>query len=400
MIKRLQQKIVIIITLLLAVSVLVVMLAINIVAQSQSVRQLKDRMSAIADQNGIAVRGDIDPYQGEDSAYIDNFSVIINNYNEIVQITFNRDIIVNEDDIIEYVNSALQTQQEFGFLGRYAFLVSNKHSGKIIVFLDATTHNQQTRNLIITTSMIGVAAVILFFLLAVGLSFWLVKPVKETFEGQKRFISNASHELKTPLAVISANADVLEAEIGENKWLGYIHSEASRMSELVNELLFLARIDDKSGHKMVTAEFSLTDTVLQTALPFESRMFEEGKKFDVDAQEGVMLDGDQSAIKHVLTILIDNAVKYSAEKGEISVKLYTKNNKKILEVYNTGVGIKPDKLDKIFERFYREDEARNSKSGGYGLGLSIAYEVVKMHKGTIKAESDYGHWVRFTAMFN
>ena len=400
MIKKLQQKIVIIITLLLAVSVLVVMLAINIVAQSQSTRQLRERMSSIADRNGIEIRGNIDPYQGEDSAYIDNFSVIINNYNEIVQITFNRDIIVNQEDIIEYVNSALQTQQEFGFLGRYAFLVANKHSGKIIVFLHATAHNQQTRNLIINTSMIGVGTVILFFLLAVGLSFWLVKPVKETFDSQKRFISNASHELKTPLAVISANADVLEAEIGENKWLGYIHSEANRMSELVNELLFLARIDDKSGHKMVTAEFSLTDTVLQTALPFESRMFEEGKKFDVDAQEGIMLNGDQSAIKHVLTILIDNAVKYSAEKGEISVKLYTRSNKKILEVYNTGIGIKPEKLDKIFERFYREDEARNSKSGGYGLGLSIAYEVVKMHKGTIKAESDYGHWVRFIVTFN
>ena len=247
----------------------------------------------------------------------------------------------------------------------------------------------------ITTVIIGGVTVLIFFGLAVSLSFWLVRPVKITLDKQKLFISNASHELKTPIAVIKANADVLEAEIGENKWLSYMKIDSARLGELVDELLELARLDDKSGHKLKFEEFNLSELVLQTALPFESRMFEMGKKYETDIQPNIFYKGDISAIKHILSILIDNALKYSDENGEISVRLYMRSNKKIIEVYNTGIGIPKDKLDKIFERFYRVDEARSSQEGGYGLGLSIAREIVYRHKGSISVQSEYGKWVRF-----
>ena len=303
-------------------------------------------------------------------------------------------------DYIEYANEAVNSHWDRGEIGNYAYMIQLKSYGKIIVFLDVSQYHRTGTTLFFTTLFMGIIAIILFTLLSLGLSFWLVKPVKENFERQKRFISDASHELKTPLAVISANTDVLESIKFKNKWLTYIRAEAQRMSELVNELLTLARLDDKSGHKLIMTEINLSDLVLMTALPFESTVFEMGKKFDVDVQPDIKCRGDESALKHILTILIDNAVKYSAEHGEISVKLYNQSNKHIIEVYNTGEGIKPENLSKIFERFFRQDESRNSKTGGYGLGLSIAKSSVEAHGGKISVQSEYGKWVKFTAILN
>lgn len=398
MIKKLQIKITGVITLLLSIIIFIVMFGINFMIQSQNNKNIQKRLNNIAESNGMKASSYITPFGDNDMSYIDNFSVLLTDDNEVITISFNRDIVVLQNDILTYANQALASKQETGFLGHYAYMVKSRPYGKIIVFLDVSVVLNQQENLIVTTSIIGVIAVIIFFLIALGLSFWLVRPVKETLNKQKLFISNASHELKTPLAVISANADVLSAEIGENKWLSYIQKESVRMSELVNELLSLARLDDKASNKLIKSEFCLTDILLQTALPFESRMFEMGKKFEVDAEENILYTGDQSAIKHIISILIDNAVKYSDEHGEISVKLFLHNNKRVLEVYNTGIGIKKEKLEKIFERFYREDEARNSKSGGYGLGLAIAKETVKAHGGRIYAESEYQKWAKFTVI--
>lgn len=396
MIKRLQIKMVVIITLLLTLIITGILAAINIANHMNGEQQINRRLDIIASSNGMSVYDDINPYHSEQNSYVDFFSVMLNENNQIISLTFNRNIEVNTDEIIEYVNAALSTGQQSGTLGHYAFTIKLRSYGKIVVFLDISQNQIQNRSLLLTTIGIGVLAVVIFFLMSVALSFWLVKPVRDTFSKQKLFISNASHELKTPLAVIKANADVLETEIGDNKWLGYIKSESTRMGELVNELLTLARLDDKGADNLIMEELDLSELVTQCALPFESSMFEAGKKFVMDIQPDVTLRCDRSTIRHILTILIDNAQKYSDEGGEVKVSLYTRGSKRIIEVWNTGMGIAPDKLDKVFERFYREDEARNSSSGGYGLGLSIAQSGVKAHGGTITAKSEYGKWAKFT----
>ena len=399
MIKRLRTKIVIIITAILALAVLIIMFLINSIVQFRSNQQIIQRLETIATADGRQIKMNADHFgsnQAENNAF--SFYVKLDRYNTLLELGYNSKAIIDNDVIIGFAEAALETEKRTGYLDDYAFLISDKPYGTIIVFSDASSILQQNSNLTVITSLIGVGAIIIFYIIAMVLSFWLVKPVSETFEKQKLFISNASHELKTPLAVISTNADVLEAEIGENKWLTYIKEDASRMSELVNELLSLARLDDKSGHPMVMSDFCISDTVLQTALPFESTMFEMGKKYDVDVEPELMYHGDESAIRHILTILIDNAIKYSDEKGEISIKLYAQRDKRIIEVYNTGKGIPEDKLEKVFERFYREDEARNSKSGGYGLGLSIAREIVRRHKGSISAKGTYGRDITFTVV--
>ena len=225
---------------------------------------------------------------------------------------------ISAQQFVYMKDQVLSYNKEFGYIDDIAYLVMEKPLyGAIIVFTSASSEIEQNKTLAITTLIIGLAFVFLFFMLSVVLSFWLIKPVRETFDKQKRFISDASHELKTPLAVISANTDVLEAEIGENKWLGYIRSESVRMSELVNELLYLARLDDRSGKKLVMAKFNLSDVVLQTSLPFESRMFEEGKKFEVDAQENITCEGDESAIKQGIYEAVTQSGSYPERAAEI-----------------------------------------------------------------------------------
>ena len=398
MINKLRAKIIIVITLILTLAVFGIMFSINAIETSRNRSEIETKIRRIADNDGFLPSDfeSIDPYSDSQSGFTDCFSIQVDHFYNVRRVILSRTVEIEQEEIISYANEALNTGQSYGELGNYAFYIQPKLYGRIIVFMDIRTYNQIQKNLLYSTSLIGLLTILGFFLLSIALAFWLVKPVKETFDKQKLFISNASHELKTPLAVISANTDVLETETGENKWLGYIRSETTRMNELVNELLCLARLDDKTGHKPVMTEFNLTDVFLQTVLPFESRVFELGKQLEVDAAPDIKYKGDQSQIRHIITILLDNAVKYSDEHGLIRARLYTRSSKKIIEVYNTGEGVPKDKLNKIFERFYRRDEARNSSSGGYGLGLAIAKASAEANGGKISAQSEYGKWICFT----
>lgn len=389
MIRNLRIKIATIIFTLLTLVVVGIMIAINVISQSDNTAIIMSKLEDIAVSNGkvTSVRG------GE--SYYEHFSVMIDGAYNLIGIAYSSDVVMQEKVIIDYADQALAFHENSGTIGSYRFIIMRKSYGKIISFMDISAYQQADRSLLLITSIIGGIGIIVFFFMSVLLAIWLVKPVQESFDKQRLFISNASHELKTPLAVISANADVLESEIGENKWLSYIRSESARMSELVNEFLILARLDDKMGHQISIAELNLSDLVLRTVLPFESTVYEMGKRLETDVEPDIMYCGDASILKHIVTILTDNAVKYSDEHGEICVKLSKKGSRRILEVYNTGVGIQRDKLRKIFERFYREDEVRNSKSGGYGLGLSIAQIGTEALGGRIYAESEPGKWARF-----
>ncbi len=400
MINKLRAKLIVVITLILTIAVFFIMFAVNALERTTNRAEIENRIKRIADLDGFLPSdlGTINPYGEGQSGFTDCFSVQINHFYELRRIVLTRNVDVEQQDILNYANEALESDMTFGEMGIYAYYIQQKPYGMIIVFMDIKSYQQAQNNLLRTTALIGLLTVFVFFGMAVALSFWLVKPVKDTLEKQKLFISNASHELKTPLAVIRANSDVLETETGDNKWLGYIRSETERMNELVNELLCLARLDDKTGHKPIMAEFNLTDIFLQTILPFESRVFEMGKHLETEAEPDLMYKGDASLIKHIITILTDNAIKYSDEHGLIRARLYSKSNKRIIEIYNTGEGVPKDKLNKIFERFYRSDESRNSKTGGYGLGLAIAKSSVEAHGGKITAHGEYGKWIQFTVV--
>ena len=299
-----------------------------------------------------------------------------------------------EDDAVEYSAAALSKNQPRGTIENYSFWVAEKPYGHIIVFAERSIEmrllDQLTKTSLWAAGIVG----LLLICFTAFLSKWMVTPIKKAFEHQRRFVSDASHELKTPLTIISANADVLQNEIGANRQVLNIQSQTIRMNGLVHDLLMLAKTDEGKAEIVMTA-FPLSNAVLNTALEFESRAFEEGKQYSYDIEENLSYVGDEKHIKQLAGILLDNAIRYSNENGKIQISLRAESGRIRLSVYNTGVGVADEERFRVFERFYRSDESRARETGGYGVGLSIAKAIAEMHKGKISVTGKHGEWVRF-----
>jgi nitrogen-specific signal transduction histidine kinase/outer membrane biosynthesis protein TonB len=297
----------------------------------------------------------------------------------------------------KYINAIIKDGSSSGMLNSYQFCSQEKDNGTIMVFTDKSAEMDMISQLNHTTLLIGILSFIGLSVLTFFLSKKSIEPIKVAFEKQKQFVSDASHELKTPLTIISANADVLADEIGENKWLTYIKSQTERMNVLVNDLLNLTRLENDTS-EFICGEFNLSKAIENTALPFECQAFEDNKKFDIDIQDGLTVVGSEKHIKQMAAIFIDNALKYSNDGGTVRITLRSQGDKKILSVYNTGTGIKNGEENKIFERFYRSDDSRARATGGYGLGLAIAKSIIDKHKFKITVDNIEGTSICFNVI--
>ncbi|APO42931.1 two-component sensor histidine kinase [Paenibacillus xylanexedens] len=281
----------------------------------------------------------------------------------------------------------------------WAYVVDPSGDGHMIVFIDVTAQQGILTNLIYTFVVVGLIMLIVIYFLSRYFANRSIAPVREAFEKQKQFIGDASHELKTPLAIINTNADVLLANqedtiANQAKWLHYIKSETERMTGLTNDLLYLTQMDD-SRSTMIHAKFNMSDAVESIILPMEAVIFEKNISLDYNIEPNLTVHGNSEQIKQVILILLDNAVKYSGPKGSVNVTLQKQNNDIVLAVSNTGEGIAPEHLDRIFDRFYRTDSSRARKHGGHGLGLAIARSIVDQHKGELYARSVVGEGATF-----
>ncbi|CAM4299687.1 sensor histidine kinase [Paenibacillus xylanexedens] len=281
----------------------------------------------------------------------------------------------------------------------WAYVVDSSGTGHMIVFIDVTAQQGILTNLIYTFVVVGLIMLIVIYFLSRYFANRSIAPVREAFEKQKQFIGDASHELKTPLAIISTNTDVLLANqedtiANQAKWLHYIKSETERMTGLTNDLLYLTQMDD-SRSTMIHAKFNMSDAVESIILPMEAVIFEKNISLDYNIEPNLTVHGNSEQIKQVILILLDNAVKYSGPKGSVNVTLQKQNNDVVLAVSNTGEGIAPEHLDRIFDRFYRTDSSRARKHGGHGLGLAIARSIVDQHKGELYARSVVGEGATF-----
>lgn len=311
---------------------------------------------------------------------------------------------LNNDDMTAetaqpYITQILHSKNKSGMADNYSFFTEQKSNGTLMVLTDKSAEINIMNKLKRTTFIVGIISIVILSVAAYFLSGLIVKPLKETFEKQKRFISDASHELKTPLTVISANADVLSGELGYNKWLNYIQDQTDRMNVLVNDLLSLTRLENKTTD-FIQTEFNLSQAVTNTALPFECQAFESNKNFVLNIEENIFVTGSEQHIKQMAGIFIDNALKYSKENGTVRVSLTKEDGKPVFSVYNTGTGVKESEKYKIFERFYRSDESRNRATGGYGLGLAIAKSIIDKHKFKIDVENEEGKSICFVVTMN
>lgn len=304
---------------------------------------------------------------------------------------------IDENFISDISENICKHNKNVGKIGSYVYVVKELDGEKNIVFADI--HSKQRKiNETSGTVIFMIAVFGLFFMVSFYLSKFITDPATKALEREKQFISDASHELKTPISAIILNAQAMIGSSDDSRHLQNILSEAERMNKLIQKLLTLTCIDESEGI-IEKKKFSLSDSCEEIVLPFESFAFENKIDFSYDIAEDVYYNGICDDIKQVISILLDNAFKYTPENGIIKVKLQKKNHKPFLTVYNTGDGISEEALPHIFDRFYCYDKSRNARSGSFGLGLSIAKAIMTAHGGDLNAVSVYGEFAEFTVIF-
>lgn len=308
------------------------------------------------------------------------YTVAVSYDGETLEIKNEQQGVHSDDELKELTLEIINSGKESGTKDNLAFYKMEKYGYILVAFADNTVINESAMTLFRYTLVFGGVALILFFFLSVFLARKIVTPLEESYQRQKQFISDAGHELKTPVSVVSANAELLGREIGDNTWLQNIQYENERMGILVSQLLELVRTENITP-QMERIDFSRL--AAGEALPFESVAFEKGLVLNTHIQGDVIIDGNTDQMKQLVSILLDNAIRHSKSQGEVYLSLTREHGFAKLSVINKGDEIEPKQRQRIFERFYRTDTARNSEDKHYGLGLAIAKAIASSHKGHI-----------------
>ena len=311
------------------------------------------------------------------------FSVFLSADEGVISVNTGKIAAVDTTTAIDYAQSVVQAGYSQGFVDDYRYTVYTVDDEIHVVFLDYGREMGSFRTFIFTGIGVSLAGLLAVLLLLIFLSGRIVKPFSENYEKQKQFITDAGHELKTPLTIIDADAEVLEMDIGENEWLADIQVQTKRLAQLTNSLIQLSRMEEQPQVEKI--EFPISDVVEETVETFQALAKTQNKNLSSKIQPMLSMNGDENAIRQLVVILMDNAVKYSDEGGKIEITLEKQKNSLQLSVFNTARYVSKENLPNFFDRFYRADQSRNSKTGGHGLGLSIASAIVSAHKGKIGA---------------
>ena len=302
---------------------------------------------------------------------------------------------ITTNQALTYANMVLQSKKKSGFADAYKYIIVKKDYGTLLVFVDVGRELQIFNSFLSSSILTGLLGILAVFLTVLVFSKRAIAPIVESYEKQKQFITDAGHELKTRLAIINTNAEVLEMHYGESQWIQSINNQVVRLSNLVESLVSLTRMDEDS-YKLVFKDFSLSDLVAGTAEQFDEISTMYDKEIVVDIEENSNYFGNEQSIGQLVSILLDNSLRYGLKDSVIQVVLKKQGKKYILQTTNEAENLRIGNYDILFERFYRADSSRNSKLAGYGIGLSVAKAIVLKHKGKITAESPDGEKIVFT----
>ncbi len=309
------------------------------------------------------------------------YTVAVSYEGDLIEIRNEPPTVHTNEELEQMAKNIIKKGKGTGKEDNLTFLKTDKGGYTLVTFMDNTVVNESAMTLFRYTLIFGGVALVLFFFLSLFLARKIVKPLEESYQKQKQFISDAGHELKTPVSVVIANAELLSREIGENQWLANIRYENERMGLLVGQLLELA------GTESITPkmeELDLSRLVAGEALPFESVAFEKGVTLNCDISDNIIAEGNGAQIKQLVSILLDNAICHSKADGEVRLTLKKDHGVATLSVINEGDEISQAQRAQIFERFYRLDPARSGEDKHYGLGLAIAKAIVNAHRGQIE----------------
>lgn len=322
------------------------------------------------------------------------FAVHCDESGNITLITRDNIFSVDETMAGEYAEDILDKGRQKGYYENYRYLVKPDEDGMTIVFLNVYDSLRYGQLLLIASVVIGMVSLLAVFGLVLLFSQRAIRPYVRNIERQKRFITDAGHELKTPLTSISTSADIAAMEYEGDEWIANIQKQTVRLTRLVSELVMLSRLDEETPlpEKQV---FSLSDAAWEIAEPFTAIAEAEGKKYSQQIEEHLHMEGDRNMIQQMLSILLDNAMKYSDAGGKINMNIYSKRNKVCMEVSNSCDLENITDLNRLFDRFYRPDESRSTNTGGFGIGLSIAQAIAETHGGKIVVSSPEKRMILF-----
>ncbi len=367
--------------------ILVLLVVINLWNYASQTAQQDQTLQALVQQSleGRPLGRPGDRFSPEFQHMIRYFSVFYDADGALLIV--NQDFItsIDREDALFYAQKVLKCGKDSGYLGMYRYCVTDFSSGTAVFFLYAEREIHAMQSLLLITALVALGSLIAVFLLMLALSGKAIAPYIRNLEAQKEFITNASHELKTPLTAISTSADVLSLEVSDNEWVENIQFQAGKMSKLIGDLVMLCRLDEANPFPE-RADFSLSDAVWEISEPFAALAQAKEKEFTQQIADNLVFHGNRASIQQMVSILLDNAVKYSEENGKIRLKVAKAGRKIEITVYNTCPPRKSHDLSRLFDRFYRGDSARNSRDS-FGIGLSIAKSVAENHGGTIKATS-------------
>lgn len=394
MIYRLQKKLIRI----CGISVLIVFVIIFSMISFLSVKQLNETMDVLTNRisanNGIFPEWQEDGQQSEfppknlefmtkETPFSTRFfTVEFDKEGKVEKVDVNSISAITKKEASNVAMEVYESGRKRGWLKEYRYKQYEIQTGTAIVFVDGSMNKFMSNRLLLVSGGVLFVSAVAIWLIVVFLSGRAVRPVSESYEKQKQFITDANHELKTPLTLVLTNLDILESEIGENEWLSDIRNESERMSALVNQLTTLARMDEEEIN-LESKSFSMSDMVSDVVSEFQMLAQNHEKCIYAQIDEGIDYIGDEAAICKVISILLDNAIKYCDVNGEIIVRL-EKWRHIVFYVENQYADVNKTELERLFERFYRADKARTF-IGGFGVGLSIAKAIVNQHKSEIIA---------------
>lgn len=422
MIRSLRKKFILIASGAILIILTIVLLCINGISYYSSYSEAMSILSFITDNYGRMP--DEDPHNDDVDFHVTRelryetryFSVILDSEGEFVTTDYEHISSVTENEMSTFYENVLNNKRDKGTLkisdSTYLFRKKNASGDdliqsfseikrpdnndpefdadktyKIIVFMDCTNRMYRVRIMSIFSTVTGIICFIVFVILVSIFSRRAVKPVIETYEKQKQFITNAGHELKTPLAIISANTEVMEAMDGKTEWTQSTLNQVKRLSGLVNDLITLARLEESADRDNIAYdEIDLSAKFKETAGDFHTLAEQQGKKLETHIDENIKIQGNEKSIHELISILMDNAAKYCDENGIIRAELIKQKKQVVLTVSNSYKDGEKIDYSRFFERFYREDSSHNHEKAGYGIGLSMAETIVRLHKGKISAD--------------